>query len=83
MEKGQKRDFTFMGHASRLTLLLGLCALLDLSPDRVMLGAAHNNDLAAAQVCGLRTGFIARPDEQGPGTGETAPSVPVDCARLC
>ncbi len=28
MEKGQKRDFTFMGHASRLTLLLGLCALL-------------------------------------------------------
>jgi 2-haloacid dehalogenase len=35
----------------------------------VMLGAAHNADLAAAREAGLATGFIARPDERGPGQG--------------
>jgi 2-haloacid dehalogenase len=30
----------------------------------------------------LRTGHIARPNEHGPGTGETAPSVPVDVAGV-
>ena len=28
--------------------------------------AAHNSDLAAAQQCGLRTAFIARPTQHGP-----------------
>jgi 2-haloacid dehalogenase len=45
-----------------------------------MMVAAHSNDLAAAAACGLRTGHIARPDEHGPGTGERAPTVPVDAA---
>ena len=45
-----------------------------------MMVAAHSSDLAAAAGCGLRTGHIARPDEHGPGTGETAPTVPVDVA---
>jgi 2-haloacid dehalogenase len=40
--------------------------------------AAHSSDLAAAAACGLRTAHIARPDEHGPGIGETAASVPVD-----
>jgi len=45
---------------------LGACRLLDLSPDQVMLCAAHNSDLAAAQRCGLRTAFIPRATEYGP-----------------
>ena len=35
-------------------------------PEQVMLVAAHNNDLAAAQKCGLSTGFVLRPNEHGP-----------------
>lgn len=45
---------------------LGACGLLRLPPERVMLAAAHNDDLRAAQTHGLRTGFIARPAEYGP-----------------
>ena len=30
-----------------------------------MMGAAHNDDLAAAQSLGLRTAFIPRPTEYG------------------
>jgi 2-haloacid dehalogenase len=45
-----------------------------------MMVAAHSNDLAHAAECGLRTGHIARPNEHGPGKGETAPKVPVDVA---
>jgi 2-haloacid dehalogenase len=29
--------------------------------------AAHNGDLAAARACGLRTAFVPRPTEHGPG----------------
>ena len=47
---------------------LGMAAFLDLPPDRVMLVAAHNGDLAAARKCGLRTGFMSRPHEHGPNT---------------
>ena len=45
---------------------LGACRLLSLEPDQVMLCAAHNHDLAAAQKLGLRTAFIPRPAEYGP-----------------
>jgi 2-haloacid dehalogenase len=45
---------------------LGACRLLSLEPHQVMLCAAHNNDLAAAQSHGLRTAFVARPTEYGP-----------------
>jgi 2-haloacid dehalogenase len=45
---------------------LGACALLNLEPSEVMLAAAHNGDLAAAQACGLATGFVPRPSEYGP-----------------
>ncbi len=45
---------------------LGAVALLGLEPGQVMLCAAHNQDLAAAQLHGLRTAFIARPTEYGP-----------------
>lgn len=57
---------------------LAACAAFDLPPEQCMMMAAHSSDLEAAASCGLRTGHIARPDEHGPGTGETAPGVPVD-----
>jgi 2-haloacid dehalogenase len=41
--------------------------LLGLAPGEVMLVAAHNLDLEAAQNSGLATGFVARPQEYGPG----------------
>jgi 2-haloacid dehalogenase len=45
---------------------LGACGLLRLDPSEVMMTAAHNYDLKAAQFHGLRTAFIARPTEYGP-----------------
>jgi 2-haloacid dehalogenase len=40
--------------------------LLNIKPSELMLVAAHNGDLAAAQQCGLATAFIPRPTEYGP-----------------
>ncbi len=40
--------------------------LLNLEPGQVMLVAAHNGDLAAAQECGLATAFVTRATEYGP-----------------
>jgi 2-haloacid dehalogenase len=57
---------------------LASCEAFDLKPDACMMVAAHSADLAAAAKCGLKTAHVARPDEHGPGTGESAPSVPVD-----
>ncbi|MBO0710963.1 MAG: haloacid dehalogenase type II [Acetobacteraceae bacterium] len=45
---------------------LGACRLLDLEPAEVMMCAAHNSDLGAAQALGLQTGFFPRPGEYGP-----------------
>jgi 2-haloacid dehalogenase len=42
-------------------------AILGLAPPEVMMVAAHEGDLKAARSCGLRTGFVARPLEFGPG----------------
>jgi 2-haloacid dehalogenase len=39
---------------------------LGLPPQRVMLVAAHNDDLLAARRQGLRTAFVVRPTEHGP-----------------
>ena len=52
----------------------------DCAPHECMMVAAHSNDLAAAAATGLKTGHIARPNEKGPGKGETTPSVAVDIA---
>lgn len=49
-------------------------ALVGREPDQVMLVAAHNGDLAAAAAVGLRTAFVPRPTEHGPGqTTDLAP----------
>ena len=53
-------------------------AAFDCAPAEVMMVAAHSSDLAAAAAAGLRTAFIARPHEYGPGRGEHRVSVPVD-----
>ncbi|WP_394835979.1 haloacid dehalogenase type II [Pendulispora rubella] len=42
--------------------------LLGLEPDQVMLVACHAWDLAGAAHAGLRTAYVARPAEWGPGT---------------
>ncbi len=57
---------------------LAAAAAFDCAPAETMMVAAHSSDLAAAAASGLRTGFIARPDENGPGKGETTAGVPVD-----
>jgi len=40
--------------------------------------AAHPGDLRAAQDCGLRTAFVARPLENGPGKKAALASFPAD-----
>lgn len=59
---------------------LAAAEAFDLAPADCMMVAAHSNDLKAAAALGLATAHIARPSEYGPGTGETAPKVPVDFA---
>lgn len=57
---------------------LAAAAAFDCEPHETMMVAAHSADLAAAAATGLRTAFIARPDEHGEGKGERRASVPVD-----
>lgn len=45
---------------------LGAARLLSLQPGEVMMVAAHNNDLKAAQSHGLKTAFVPRVKEYGP-----------------
>lgn len=47
---------------------LGAADLLGCRASQVMMVAAHSSDLKAARSCGLRTAFISRPLEYGPGT---------------
>ncbi len=44
---------------------LGVAEVFDLPPQEVMLVAAHQDDLAGARACGLRTAYIERPFEFG------------------
>ena len=39
----------------------------NLAPDKVMMVAAHNDDLKEARAAGLKTGFFPRPTEMGSG----------------
>src|SRR5438034_2302804 len=57
---------------------LAAAAAFDCEPRETMMVAAHSSDLAAAAATGLRTAFIARPDEYGEGKGERRAGVPVD-----
>ncbi|HEY1059457.1 MAG TPA: haloacid dehalogenase type II [Limnobacter sp.] len=64
----------------KLAVYQHTAAAFDLSPEQVLMVAAHSSDLAAARQAGLKTCFVARPAEHGPGKGETVASVPVDCS---
>lgn len=44
---------------------LGVARVFDVAPEEVMLVAAHQDDLAAARDCGLKTAYIERPMEFG------------------
>ncbi|MDB5856749.1 MAG: haloacid dehalogenase, type [Ramlibacter sp.] len=44
---------------------LGVAKVFELPPARVMLVAAHHDDLAGARACGLRTAYVERPLEFG------------------
>jgi 2-haloacid dehalogenase len=57
---------------------LAAAAAFDYAPEETMMVAAHSSDLAAAARAGLRTAFVARPDEYGEGRGELAPQTAVD-----
>ena len=57
---------------------LAAAAAFDCTPAQTMMVAAHSADLEAAAATGLCTAFIARPNEFGPGKGESSASVPVD-----
>jgi 2-haloacid dehalogenase len=46
---------------------LGCADLLGVAPDELMLVAAHPGDLKAARGAGLKTGYVDRPLEYGPG----------------
>ena len=46
---------------------VGTAEYLGIRPDELMLVAAHNGDLKAASGFGLRTAFVPRPTEHGPG----------------
>lgn len=46
---------------------LGVARVFDLPPQRVMLVAAHHDDLEGARACGLRTAYVERPLEFGAG----------------
>ena len=59
---------------------LTACAAFDLAPEQCVMVAAHTYDLKAAASLGLRTAHVARPNEYGPGKGETAPGMVVDWA---
>lgn len=46
---------------------LTTAAMLGLRPEQCLMVAAHNGDLGAAASVGLRTAFVARQTEHGPG----------------
>jgi len=57
---------------------LSAAAAFDILPEETLMVAAHSSDLSAAAAAGLRTAFVARPNEKGPGLGEVAPDTTVD-----
>jgi 2-haloacid dehalogenase len=52
--------------------------LLDLHPEQVMMVAAHADDLHAARENGLKTAYVPRPLEFGPGSAAEPADPPFD-----
>ena len=58
---------------------LTAASLLDLSPDEIMMCAAHQDDLTAASEVGFKTAYINRPLEFGPGRpNDSTDNMPCD-----
>ena len=55
----------FRAYKPHPSTYLGAAKVFDLAPGEVMLVAAHQDDLAAARACGLKSAFIERPHEFG------------------
>jgi 2-haloacid dehalogenase len=53
---------------------LGAAEILGLQPGQVMMTAAHVNDLNTARSLGLRTAYVYRPHERGPGQPPPRPA---------
>ena len=53
-------------------------ALLGLSPNEVMMVAAHPGDLRASQAVGFQTALVPRPLEYGPGRVQGVNAHPSD-----
>ena len=69
----------FRCYKPRPEVYRGAVQLLGLPAEEVMLVAAHNYDLRAARAEGLRTAFVPRPAEYGPGqTTDLVPDGPWD-----
>jgi 2-haloacid dehalogenase len=47
--------------------------LFDIAPEQAMLVAAHEHDLQSAQKHGMRTAYVHRPMEHGPGKAAAIP----------
>jgi 2-haloacid dehalogenase len=62
----------------KAAVYLNAAAAFDAEPGETLMVAAHSSDLQAAAAAGLRTAFVARPHEAGPGCGESVATVPVD-----
>jgi len=61
----------------KAAVYLSAAEAFGLDPGECMMCAAHSSDLKAAADNGLRTAFIARPQER-PGFSESSPNIPVD-----
>jgi 2-haloacid dehalogenase len=61
----------------KAVVYLAAVEAFDLEPRECMMCAAHSDDLRAAAAGGLRTAFIARPQER-PGVSESAAKYSVD-----
>jgi 2-haloacid dehalogenase len=55
----------FKAYKPDATTYLGVAKVFNIAPEEVMLVAAHQDDLAAARACGLKTAYIERPFEFG------------------
>lgn len=53
-------------------------AVLDVQPEEAVMVAAHHADLHAAASIGMRTAFVHRPDEGGPGRPMDGPDLSFD-----
>ena len=60
---------------------LAAAEAFNLAPGQCLMCAAHSSDLKAAAANGLRTAYIARPQER-PGSCESAPAFSVDVSAF-